>query len=130
MKIKEKNEDIEIIENVLKLAKKQGAKQTIITRENTMGGCWGWILTKNNNLLYVQNDYYWGVTFSLEYVPSRKFGSGCQASDRISQENIIIDEIEASGLNFAGRLGARLFTEEQIQERIINILQNKTYKAF
>lgn len=130
MKRRANEQKIKNIEKVLTLAKEHGALKTIITRDNLTGKCWGWILTKNNNLLYVQNDHFWGVTFTLEYLPSRENGSGCRASDRISPEDIKIDKIEASGLNFARRLGARLFTEEQLKEKINKILQNENNEVF
>ena len=131
MKRKANEQKIKNIEKVLNAAKEQGALMTIITRENSIGGCWGWILTKNKNLLYVQNDYFGGVSFSLQYTPSRENGSGCGAGEeRQDPNNINIDAIEKSGLNFAHRLGAKLLTSEQINKKIEKILSDENNENY
>ena len=54
---------------VLNIAKKNGMKVFYTKRENS---CYGWIITKNDNVLYIQPSYFGGYDFSLEYKPSKK----------------------------------------------------------
>ncbi len=131
MKRRANEQKIKNIEKVLSIAKEQGAIKTAITRENTIGGCWGWILTKNKNLLYVQNEHLWGVGFSLKYKPSKENGSGCRAGEeRQDPNNIDIKEIEQSGLNFAHSLNAKIYTKQEACEMIEKILSNKNNEEF
>lgn len=124
------NYKVESIEAVLRLAKKQGAKQTIITRKNCMGSCWGWILTKNHNLLYVQTELG-GFSFSLQYVPTRHNGSGCVAGKRgMYLQDVNIDNIEALGLAFAKKLSQPLLSAQQVDKKISEILQNANNEVF
>ena len=131
MKRRANEQKIKNIEKALSVAKEQGALKTAITRENNIGGCWGWILTKNKNLLYVQNDYFWGVNFSLKYKPSRENGSGCGAGEeRQDPNNIDIEEIEKSGLRFANSLKAKTYTKEEACELMEKILTDENNEEF
>lgn len=131
MKRRANEQEIKNIEKVLTVAKEQGAIKTAITRENITGGCWGWILTKNNNLLYVQNDYFGGVSFSLEYKPLAGLGSGCRAGEeRQDPENINIDAIEQSGLNFAYNLNAKIYTKQEACDLMEKILSDENNEVF
>lgn len=131
MKRRANEQKIKNIEKALTAAKEQGAIKTAITRENTIGGCWGWILTKNKNLLYVENGYLWGVDFSLKYKPSRENGSGCRAGEeRQDPDKINIDTIEQSGLSFAHSLKAKTYTKEEACELMERILTDKNNEVF
>lgn len=40
---------------------------------------YGFIITPDgHSVIYVQEDYFYGYTFSLQYKPSREYGTGCR----------------------------------------------------
>lgn len=79
----------------------------------TPGFLYGYIITPSDNIIYVQRDSFeWrGWTFSLEYPPTSKNGTGCgcleEPVNSITVE--IMEQAEKEGLVFAKSLGAKLY---------------------
>lgn len=110
---KVKKVKIMLVIEALKAAKKSGCKVYKVNGHDTFG----FIITPNNNILAV-NKSMWGsgVTFTLEYTPSSKNGSGCACMDGyehdfgINEINAeIIAHYENEGLKFARKLKANLY---------------------
>ena len=76
---------------------------------------WGFIITPSDNVLYVQADQFKGYTFSLQYVPSKEHGTGCQAETKQTYEltEKILKEAEKNGMAFAYQLKAKRFPNSQ-----------------
>ena len=68
-------------------------------------------VTENDNVLYIQLDYYYGYDFSLRYIPMRNCGDGCSCNDKpiVEISKSILDQLELDGLAFAGKLNAKLY---------------------
>lgn len=110
----------EKIMEVLKIAKDNGMKAYINTREDT---AYGWIVTHNNNILYIEYEYLNGYSVTLQYRPTRDYGTGCGCNpdmnylDRMPQIDYIdILHLEQRGLSFAGQLGAPLYNDKEKEE--------------
>lgn len=82
----------------------------------TSRGDWGYIITPNDNVLYLQHNYFGGWSFMLEYLPSRECGSGCQClKDPVSDiTEDTVKRAETEGLLFAQKLGAEADSLEKI----------------
>jgi len=78
---------------------------------------YGHVITPLDNVLYVQRDSFdWrGWTFSLQYVPGRKNGSGCGClEDPVNDLSLAIwERAEREGLAFARKLGATLYESSE-----------------
>lgn len=76
---------------------------------------YGFFITPNDNVLYIQRDYFSGWTFTLKYVPSRQNGQGCQCLESpVSNLSItILEQAEREGLQFAYKLKAELYKNSQ-----------------
>lgn len=115
-----KNNHREELVNSMQGLSKNGYK-CFILRENP-SFLYGFAITPSDNIIYIQRDsFHWrGWTFSLEYKPSKKTGSGCQCLENPVQEITpeIIREAENQGLAFARRLKATLYnnSEEYIKK--------------
>jgi len=111
--------------NSMKDLSKEGFKCFIL--KERPGFMYGHIITPNDNVIYVQRDgFNWrGWTFSLKYKPSRKTGNGCQCLEEPVQSITpeIICRAEREGLQFARKLGAKLYGSSQ--EYINKDLWNK-----
>ena len=74
-------------------------------------------ISPKNNVLYVQEDYFGGYYVSLQYVPSRKNGSGCHDNTIENAWTVtpeFMQKSENGCLQFARKLGAELYkTPEQ-----------------
>jgi hypothetical protein len=98
----------EELTGILETLKESGYK-TYIHKNN----CYGYIITPSDNIMYIQRDSFeWrGWTFSLQYVPDQKTGSGCQCLEEpvntVTSDTIA--QAEKEGLAFARRLGAKLY---------------------
>jgi hypothetical protein len=110
----------EKIMEVLNIAKENGMKAYINTREDTS---YGWIVTHNNNILYIAYEYLNGYDVSLQYRPNRDSGSGCGCNPdmhyldkmpAIDYTDIL--RMEQSGLCFASKLGAPLYNDKEKEE--------------
>lgn len=93
---------------------KEGFK-CFILKENK-NYCFGYVITPSDNVLYIQRESYnMGWDISLKYKPSRQTGNGCSCNDRpfqdITKEDIL--QAETSGLQFAYRLGAKLYKSSE-----------------
>jgi len=77
----------------------------------------GFVITPNDNVIYIQRDSYEfrGWSTSLNYVPSRENGSGCQCFEEPFQDitTDIILEAEKEGLRFARKLKAKLYNNSE-----------------
>lgn len=87
-----------------------------LLKENKDGYLYGYIVTPNRNVIYIQqDDYRMGWMFSLQYVPSRSTGGGCGCLDNpvwdITEE--IILKAEREGLAFARKLKATLYASPE-----------------
>ena len=80
-------------------------------------GDYFWVVTPRNNVLCIERScWFGGLRISLEYVPSRKTGSGCSCIDDdmtydISEERLV--EYEDAGLKFARELKAKLYSKPE-----------------
>jgi len=94
---------------------KEGFK-CFILKENS-NYMYGYVVTPKDNIIYIQRDTFnWrGWTFSLQYVPSRQTGSGCQCLEEpVHEINAeIILQAEQEGLKFARKLKAKLYNSSQ-----------------
>lgn len=73
------------------------------------------VITPQDNVLYIQCAEYSGMNAALEYQPSRQNGSGCSCSDEafysMTQDLLIL--LERKGLAFADQLGAKLYSKSE-----------------
>lgn len=102
---------------MLNIAKKNGMKVFYTKRKNS---CYGWIITKKDNVLYIQRGYFGGYDFSLEYKPSENNGRGCRCNKEsvFSITSETFEKMEVEGLNFAKELKANLYkTSEEYFEK-------------
>lgn len=79
----DKRIDEELLQATIKRAKEQGMRVFL----NKAGSCsvegtWG-IISNGSLVLYFQEDYFGGLSFSIKYKPNRKTGSGRQVLDRV-----------------------------------------------
>jgi hypothetical protein len=105
----------EIIRTLLEYATTQGYKCYETKREFS---AYGWLITPNGNILYVQpDDYCGGYRFSLKYKPRKDTGSGCSCNDEPLHRVTLgtLQQIEQAGLNFANELKATLYTEQEVE---------------
>lgn len=87
-------------------------KASIRDSLSNLDGGWVFAISPNGNVLYIQNDYYGGYTVSLQYVPSRKNGSGCRDNTIAPFGEITIENLqkaEQANVDFACKLGANLY---------------------
>jgi len=109
----------EFIREILLFAKENGYRAFENTRSDS---AYGWIITPQNNIIYIQKGYFWGYDMSLQYVPSRENGSGCSCNEESLTEirlDILVD-MENKGLNFARKLGAQLYSKSQVEKYFSN----------
>lgn len=103
--------------DVIKTMKENGyrvfaTKSSVRDSLSNVEGGWVFTVSPAGNVLYVQNDWFGGYTVSLQYVPSRKNGSGCRDNTfdvfgEITVENL--QKAEQANVNFARKLGATLY---------------------
>lgn len=108
----------EIIRTLLEYAATQGYK---CYETQSKFYAYGWLITPNGNILYVQpGDYYGGYRFSLKYKPRKDTGSGCSCNNydeplyKVTLETL--QQIEQAGLNFANELKATLYTKQEVKD--------------
>lgn len=95
---------------ILTLAAQHGC-ECYITPEAKPGElpyAYGFIVFPDETVMYVQNGYYWGFEFSIQYKPNENTGSGCACNeDPVSEVTWwkLLD-LRKSGLIFAKDLGA------------------------
>ena len=97
-----------LVKEVLSFAAENGYKAFSVEGHDTFG----YIVTPDDNIISVNKGEFGGVTFSFNYVPSKKNGRGCLCNDRTLYAIPSITElqaIEAVGRNFAIRLGAEFY---------------------
>lgn len=104
--------------NFLKMLSCNGYKVYLTDNSDKLGGTfYAHIITPLDNVMYMQkNDYNVGWDFSLEYIPSQKHGSGCEAKKQVASYELTLDkmkEIEQEGLNFAFKLGAEKYKSSE-----------------
>lgn len=109
----------EFIRNILLMAKENGYKAYECTRSDS---AYGWIITPQNNIVYIQKGDFFGCDMSLKYVPSRQTGTGCRCNEEpLTEINLaVLKGIEMEGLNFARRLGAKLYNKTQVENYFTN----------
>lgn len=106
------NKKVEKIKKVLEIAKENGCFCYLYAKDTAT---WGYIIFPDETVMYVQNGYFGGYDFSIQYIPSRRTGSGCSCHgdnpDSISESEISWEkllELKAEGLKFARELGAEM----------------------
>lgn len=107
---------VEKIKKVLKLASDHDCLCFLYAKGTST---WGYILFPDKKtIMYVQNGYFWGYDFSIQYIPSRQTGSGCSCHgdnpDSIPESEITWEklvELKAEGLRFARELRARMYND-------------------
>ena len=69
------------------------------------------VITPQDNIIYIQCAEYSGMNAILEYLPSSQNGSGCRCNDEAfySMTPDLLILLERNGLAFAKRLGAKLY---------------------
>lgn len=101
-------EDRNELMNILTIAKENGLRAFITSGYNY---CYGYIITKNENVLSIDKNYFGGWNFSFAYPPSRKNGSGCSCNEQpiydIDMETI--EKMEFEGITFATKLKAKRY---------------------
>jgi len=109
MKKEQQREDLK---NILSELSQEGF-ECFITKRNDSS--YGYAITPNNNVLYIECDYFYGYNISLQYKPSKKNGSGCRCNEEpITEINSdIILQQEKSGLAFAWKLKADLYNSSE-----------------
>lgn len=79
---------------------------------------WAYIITPSNNILYIEENHFYGYDVSFEYIPTDGCGDGCSCKgpkqDRVEPTIITIDlesiqKAERNGSNFAWKLGAKRY---------------------
>lgn len=79
---------------------------------------WAYIITPSNNILYIEENHFYGYDVSFEYIPTDGCGDGCsckgKGQDRIDPTVITIDlesiqKAERNGSSFACRLDAKRY---------------------
>lgn len=106
----------EELRTILERAKGAGYRAFECTRETS---AYAWVITPSHNLLYIENTIYAGFKVSFKYKPDRQCGSSCACV--IPDKEILGDidlvtltSLEAQGYAYAYRLGAVLYTDEQV----------------
>ena len=99
------------VKQVLLLAKENGYKAYEVEGYDTFG----YIITPSDNVLTVNRDYFGGVTFTFNYVPSRENGMGCMCFEDALYEVGIDDLVRAEkeGRAFAFKLGAKKYSSSK-----------------
>lgn len=119
--IKQKQElRLELI-NFMREASQKGY-QCYILKEDPFY-LYGFFITPNNNIIYIQPESFGGWTFTLKYIPSQKNGSGCQCLENpVSNLSIeILEQAEKEGLQFARQLKAKLYqNSDQFLKKLWN----------
>lgn len=73
------------------------------------------VITPQDNVIYIQCAEYSGMNAALEYQPSTQNGGGCRCNDEafysMSLDLLIL--LERNGLAFANRLGAKLYSKSE-----------------
>ena len=74
-------------------------------------------ISPSDNVLYVQRGYFGGWEISLQYVPSRKNGSGCRDNSNQPYGALtleVIQQAERNALAFARNLHATLYPSSAV----------------
>ena len=100
--------DYNMIKEVLKMASNAGYRCFEV---NSKFYYYGFMITPNNNILYIQAGDFYGVNISLEYIPGPKTGGGCRCNvEALTTVTIeTLQEMENEGLIFARKLKAKLY---------------------
>lgn len=73
------------------------------------------VITPQDNVIYIQCAEYSGMNASLAYQPSAQNGGGCRCNDEafysMTQDLLIL--LERKGLAFAKYLGAKLYSKSE-----------------
>ena len=98
--------------DVLQLAKANGCECYMI--KPNANYAYGYIIFPDGTPMYVQKGWFWGLDFSISYIPSRETGSGCSChgEDSISADDIdwqMLLSLKNRGLAFARNLKAKLY---------------------
>ncbi len=97
-----------IVQRFLKFAKTvEGCKSYKVEEHDTFG----FVVTPDNNILCVSEDYFGGLRVALEYIPSKENGSGCSCNDDpiFEYDADMLKKLEVDGFTFAKSLGAKLY---------------------
>ncbi len=97
-----------LVEKVLALAAENGYKAFRVEDHDTFG----YIITPDDNVMSVCRGTWGGVTFTLNYIPSKEHGQGCSCKDEDIYRVPSLEELkdlELAGINFAKRLNAKPF---------------------
>ena len=101
------------LESILKNLKQNGFECYI-----SDSGTYGYIITKNDNVLCIYRNTYAvrGWDFSLEYKQNRGTGTGCCCLEEPVQDVTIttVEQAETEGLAFAGKLKAQLYNNSSV----------------
>ena len=114
--------------NVLQIAKDNGCKCYFYEKDNNTYFTWGYIVFPDNVIMSVNKNYYDGLDFAIEYVPSRETGSCCSCKiNRTIHDDITgvssqitwdkLQELKKEGLLFARKLKATLYPSAKEWER-------------
>lgn len=97
---------------VLKEIKGYGLKVFIRTDARY---AYGFIVTENDNVLYIEASYFYGYDFSLRYIPTEENGRGYKINgDPITEiSKSIIEQLESDGLDFAHGIKAPLYKNSE-----------------
>lgn len=103
--------EFEFVQEILKEVAKNGRSLGYTAYAVKGYDTFGYIVTPNDNVIGVTKDYFGGVNFDLEYVPSSAHGSGCRCNDAplFSFDVADLAALESKGLAFAKQLGAKLY---------------------
>ncbi len=116
-----KSEQREELKNIMEELTKEGFKCFILKENHSF--VYGFIITPNDNVIYIQPGDFFGWNLSLKYKPSQKNGQGCRCNEEPLTEinSDIILKQEQEGLNFARKLRATLYNNS---EEYLNNLWN------
>ena len=97
--------DYNMVNEVLKMAAANGYKCYMV---NSNYYHYGFMITPNNNILYIQAGDFWGVDIALQYKPGPKTGTGCRCNEESLNKVTLktLQQMEKEGLKFARRLKA------------------------
>ena len=120
MQIRDKENRKYLLESLDKLS--SAGYRCYITKENRddtppalQFGCYGYVITPNDNILSVQADYYGGWNFTFMYLRTQVNGVGCQCfEETVGEVNLeTVQRAEYEGSLFASRLKAKRYSSPE-----------------
>jgi hypothetical protein len=112
-------ENTAYLEEALRALLHHGYSCYTIRSDDDLGRPSGFIITPDNSVLYVHNEYFGGWNFTYEYRQSREHGTGCQCLEQAANDVSLetVKRAEYQGKSYALRLKASLYSSPDAWKR-------------